>query len=143
MPPLRERRQDIPDLVEYLLDRHARTLRKRIHGVSYEAMQRLCAGRWKGNVRELDNVLQRAVILGEGPLIGSADLPQDLAVVEDDPDLVDDLTEAVRRFKRKHIERVLAHAADKTEAAQRLNIGLSSLYRYLENLQISVPTDAR
>ena len=48
LPPLRERREDIPDLVEYLLDRHARTLGKPIHGVTHEAMQRLRAGRWKG-----------------------------------------------------------------------------------------------
>ena len=143
MPPLRERREDIPDLVEFLLDRHARTLGKRIHGVSHEAMRRLCAGRWKGNVRELDNVLQRAVILGDGPLVTCADLPPDLAVVEEEPGLADELAEAVRRFKRQHIERVLAQTGDKTEAAQRLNIGLSSLYRHLEKLGIGVPTDVR
>ena len=69
MPPLRERREDIPDLVEFLLARHAAALGKRISGVTHEAMQLLMACRWKGNVRELDNALQRAVILGEGPLI--------------------------------------------------------------------------
>src|SRR5947208_2389039 len=108
LPALRERREDIPDLVEYLLDRHARTLGKPIHGVTHEAMQRLRAGRWKGNVRELDNVLERAVILGDGPLITVADLPADLAVVEDDPSLVDDLAEAVKRFEKRHVERGLA-----------------------------------
>ena len=139
LPPLRERREDIPDLVEFLLDRHTRTLGKRIHGVAHEAMRRLCAGRWKGNVRQLDNVLQRAVILGDGPLITCADLAPDLAVVEDDPGLVDDLAEAVARFERKHIERILAQTADKKEAARRLNIGLSSLYRYIERRGISAP----
>ena len=107
------------------------------NGVSHEAMQRLRAGRWKGNVRELDNVLQRAVILGDGPLIGVSDLPADLAVVEDDPSLVDDLDEAVRRFERRHIERVLAQASDKKTAAQRLGIALSSLYRRITDLGIS------
>src|SRR5262249_49052980 len=67
VPPLRERREDIPDLVEFLLVKHARALGKRITGVTYETMQLLLACRWKGNVRELDNALQRAVILGEGP----------------------------------------------------------------------------
>ena len=95
--------------------------------------------RWKGNVRELDNALQRAVILGEGPLITPADLPPDLAPVEGDPALVDDLGEAVRRFERQHIERVLRQAPDKREAAQRLNVGLSSLYRKIAELKISVP----
>src|SRR5947209_621262 len=50
LPALRERREDIPDLVDYLLDRHARTLGKPIHGVTHEAMQRLRAGRWRGHV---------------------------------------------------------------------------------------------
>jgi DNA-binding NtrC family response regulator len=137
LPPLRERREDIPDLVEFLLARHARALGKRITGVAHEAMQRLLAGRWKGNVRELDNVLQRAVILGEGPLVGPADLPPDLAVVPDDPHLVDDLAEAVRRFERQHIERILRQTPDKKEAARRLRMGLSSLYRKIGELGIA------
>src|SRR5262249_51099636 len=64
LPPLRDRREDIPDLIEFLLARHARALGKRIVGVTHETMQLLRACPWRGNVRELDNVLQRAVILG-------------------------------------------------------------------------------
>jgi DNA-binding NtrC family response regulator len=138
LPPLRERREDIPALVEFLLARHARALGKRITGVTHETMQRLRACRWKGNVRELDNVLQRAVILGEGPLITPADLPPDLAPVEGDPNLVDDLGEAVRRFERQHIERILQQTPDKKEAARRLGMGLSSLYRKITELEIQI-----
>ncbi len=137
LPALRERREDIPELVEFLLARHARALGKRVSGVTHEAMQQLRAARWKGNVRELDNALQRAVILGEGSLITPADLPPDLAPVEGDPALVDELSEAVRRFERQHIERVLRQAPDKREAAQRLGVGLSSLYRKIAELKIS------
>src|SRR5262249_59947155 len=90
LPPLRERREDIPPLVEFLLARHARALGKRLTGVTHEAMQLLLACRWRGNVRELDNALQRAAILGEGPLITPADLPPDLAPVEGEPALGDD-----------------------------------------------------
>jgi DNA-binding NtrC family response regulator len=136
LPPLRERREDIPELVELLLVRHARSLGKHVSGVTHEAMQLLRAARWKGNVRELDNALQRAVILGEGPLITPADLPPDLALVEGDPAVVDDLGEAVRRFERQHIERVLQLTQDKREAAQRLGVGLSSLYRKIAELKI-------
>src|SRR5205823_116967 len=88
VPPLRERRDDIPELVEYLLAKHARTLAKRFSGVTHEAMQVLRASPWKGNVRELDNALQRAVILGEGPLVTPADLPPDLAPHATDPTAV-------------------------------------------------------
>jgi transcriptional regulator with PAS, ATPase and Fis domain len=136
IPPLRERREDIPDLVEFLLSRHARTLGKRISAVTHEAMQLLLACRWRGNVRELDNALQRAVILGEGPLITPADLPPDLALVEGDPALVDDLGEAVKSFEKQHIERILRQTPDKKEAARRLGMGLSSLYRRIAELNI-------
>jgi DNA-binding NtrC family response regulator len=99
----------------------------------------LLACRWRGNIRELDNALQRAVILGEGPLVTPADLPPDLAPVEGDPALVDDLGEAVKRFEKQHIERILRQTPDKKEAAIRLNMGLSSLYRRITELGIQTP----
>jgi DNA-binding NtrC family response regulator len=139
LPPLRDRREDIPELVEFLLAKHARTLNKPIAGVSHEAMRLLIACPWKGNVRELDNALQRAVILGDGPLVTPMDLPPDLAPVVDDPSLVDDLSQAVKRFERRHIERVLRQSPDKKEAAKRLGIGLSSLYRKIDELNVEVP----
>jgi DNA-binding NtrC family response regulator len=140
LPPLRDRRDDIPDLVTHLLGRHAEALGKRIAGVTHEAMQILMACRWRGNVRELDNALQRAAILGEGPLITPADLPPDLAPVEGDPALVDDLGEAVKRFEKQHIERILRQTPDKREAARRLGMGLSSLYRRISELGIQTQT---
>jgi DNA-binding NtrC family response regulator len=144
IPPLRERREDIPALVDHLLARHARALGKRITGVTHEAMQLLMACRWRGNVRELDNALQRAVILGEGPLVTPADLPPDLAPAPGDPGPADDLGEAVKRFEKQHIERILRQTPDKKEAARRLNMGLSSLYRRIAELGIRVQSvDAR
>jgi len=92
---------------------------------------------WPGNVRELDNALQRAAILGDGPVIRRGDLPPDLAPLENDPFAVDDLGEAVRRFEKQHIERLLKQVPDKREAAQRLGVGLSSLYRRIAELGIS------
>jgi DNA-binding NtrC family response regulator len=139
VPPLRDRREDIPELITYLLHRHATALGKRIHGVDHEAMQLLLACPWRGNVRELDNALQRAVILGEGPLVTPADLPPDLAPVEGDPSLVDELSEAVKRFEKQHIERILRQTPDKREAAKRLGMGLSSLYRRIAELGIQAP----
>jgi DNA-binding NtrC family response regulator len=133
IPPLRDRPEDIPDLVEVLLAKQARVLGKRVNGVSHEAMQRLITCRWKGNVRELENALQRAVILGEGPLVTPTDLPPDL-VPDPEAVMVEDLNEAVRRFEKRHIERILQQTPDKKEAAQRLGMGLSSLYRRITEL---------
>lgn len=137
IPPLRERREDIPQIVEFLLARHARAMGKRISGATHETMQLLMACPWRGNVRELDNALQRAVILGDGPLVTPGDLPPDLAPVPNDPGLVDDLAEAIRRFERQHIARVMRQSTDKKEAANRLGIGLSSLYRKIGDLGLA------
>jgi DNA-binding NtrC family response regulator len=139
IPPLRERREDIPALVEHLLRRHAQALGKRITGLTHEAMLLLLACRWRGNVRELDNALQRAVILGEGPLITPADLPPDLVPAQEACAVIDKLAEAVSRFEKGHIERILRETPDKKEAARRLDIGLSSLYRRIAELGIQVP----
>jgi len=141
LPPLRDRREDIPDLVEYLLSKHARSLGKRVTGVSHEAMQLLMASKWKGNIRELDNALQRAVILGESTLITPEDLPPDISPIGNDPYLIDNLGKAVERFEKIHIERILRQTPDKKEASRRLDIGLSSLYRKIEQLEIQVPKD--
>jgi DNA-binding NtrC family response regulator len=137
VPPLRERREDIPELVDRLLVRHSKAMGKRINGVSHEVMQLLLGHTWKGNIRELDNALQRALILGDGPLITPADLPPDLVPQPGDPFTVDDLDEAVKRFERLHIERMLRLVPDKRDAAKRLGIGLSSLYRKIEQLGLS------
>jgi DNA-binding NtrC family response regulator len=136
IPPLRERREDVPDLVDFLLVKHSRVLGKRPMTVTHEAMQLLLACPWKGNVRELDNALQRAMILGEGPRITPVDLPPDLAPNLQDPALVDDLEEAVARFEKQHIERILRVTPDKREAARRLGVALSSLYRKISDLKI-------
>jgi transcriptional regulator with PAS, ATPase and Fis domain len=136
LPPLRERREDIPELVDFLIAKHSRQLGKPVKGVTHEAMRMLSSCRWKGNVRELDNAIQRALILGEGELIVPADLPPDLAPAITDPTAVEDLNEAVRRFEKQHIERILADTPDKKEAARRLNMGLSSLYRRIAELEI-------
>jgi DNA-binding NtrC family response regulator len=140
VPPLRERREDIPELVDFLLAKHARVLGKKCRGLTLEALQLLSACPWKGNVRELDNVLQRAVILGEGPLIAPADLPPDLAPAPGDPAGVEQLAEAVRRFEKLHLERILRTSPDKKEAARRLDMGLSSLYRKIAELEIRIDT---
>ena len=137
LPALRERREDIPELAERLLAKHARAMGKRVAGLSHEAMGLLVAHPWKGNIRELDNALQRAVILGDGPLVLPCDLPPDFAPLPCDPAGLDELNAAVARFEKLHIERVLRQVADKREAAKRLGIGLSSLYRRIEQYGIA------
>ncbi|QEL16491.1 sigma-54-dependent transcriptional regulator [Limnoglobus roseus] len=136
LPPLRERREDIPEFVEHLVAKHAGAMSKRFAGANREAMELLVRYPWKGNVRELDNAIQRAIILGDGPLIRPTDLSPDIAPDPADPSAVDDLNAAAARFEKQHIERILRQTPDKREAAKRLGIGLSSLYRKIEQLGI-------
>lgn len=136
LPPLRDRREDIPELVDHLLAKHSRAMGKSIAGATHEAIQVLRAAAWRGNIRELDNALQRAVILGDGPMITPSDLPPDLVPREDDPSAVDELSAAVERFEKLHIQRLLRQTSDKREAARRLGIGISSLYRKIEQYGI-------
>ncbi|MBV8462971.1 MAG: sigma-54-dependent Fis family transcriptional regulator, partial [Acidimicrobiales bacterium] len=138
LPPLRDRREDIPELVATLLARHARRLGKRVDGVDNATIRGLLAAPWRGNVRELDNALERAVILAEGPILTPDDFPAGL-VPESGPAAGagtvagDDLRAALRDYERQHIQRVLSDCGDdKREAARRLGLGLSSLYRKLE-----------
>lgn len=139
IPPLRDRREDIPPLVEHLLRIHNRELKKSFRGVDAETMKLLLSLPWKGNVRELDNVLEHAMILGSGEWITVRDLPRsvrsDAGGAEEA--IGDDLRDAVRAFERAHILGVLSRAEqDKRVAAQRLGVSLSSLYRKLEELEI-------
>jgi two-component system, NtrC family, response regulator AtoC len=75
LPPLRERREDIPGLAKYFLRRFAAETKKNFAGIEAEAEAKLVAYEWPGNVRELANVIERAVVLGQGPLVTLDDLP--------------------------------------------------------------------
>ncbi len=136
LPPLRDRREDIPELVDVLLARHARRLGKRVDGLDNATVRGLMAAPWKGNVRELDNALERAVILAEDTILTPVDFPPGLIAGAGEAGVpVDDLRSAVRDFERQQIGRVLQSCSDdKREAARRLGLGLSSLYRKLEEL---------
>ena len=83
LPPLRDRREDIPDLVAHLLAKHAKSLGKRVNGVDNATIRGLMAARWTGNVRELDNALERAVILSEDPTLTPDDFPPGLILEAD------------------------------------------------------------
>ncbi len=137
LPPLRERREDIPLLVEHFVKKYNAEMGKHCLRVSDEAMKQLVAQEWKGNVRELQNVIERAVIFAEGQRIEV----RDIALVGSDasPGLEggDDLQSAVRAYEKEQIYRALnKYSWDKAETAKALGIGLSSLYRKIDELGI-------
>lgn len=138
MPPLRERRVDIPRLVEHLIQRHNVEMKKNCKGVTHEAMQLLIAAPWKGNVREMENVLERAMILGSNEWLGSEDLPSRGVFRRDTGHPGGyELKSALQGYEKSHIDYVLREAGqDRGRAAKLLGISRSSLYRKMEQLGI-------
>jgi two-component system response regulator PilR (NtrC family) len=133
--PLRERRDDIPLLVEHFVSRLNGRLKRRVLGVDRPAMRVLMSASWRGNARELENVLERAMIFADGDFIGIGDLPAELAGSLHCPTQSDDLRTAVRAYEREHIRQVLASVdGNKEEAARRLGVNASTLYRRLKGL---------
>jgi DNA-binding NtrC family response regulator len=136
VPPLRERLDDIPELVEAFIGKHATAMGKRVSSASSETIRLLMQAQWKGNVRQLDNAIERAVMMCESTQIDPTDLPPDLLGLGQPLPDTDDLRSALRHYERLHISRVLRQWPDKREAAKRLKLGLSSLYRKIEELDI-------
>jgi DNA-binding NtrC family response regulator len=138
IPPLRERVDDVPELVEFFVAKHSRAMGQTATGATSETIRLLMSNLWKGNFRQLDNAIERAVMMCDGTQIRPNDLPADLRGDEQSLPDTDDLRSALRHYERLHISRVLRQWPDKREAAKRLKLGLSSLYRKIEELGIDL-----
>jgi DNA-binding NtrC family response regulator len=137
IPPLRKRLEDLPGLVEHLIRRHNLEMKTNYKGVDSATMRILMSLPWKGNIRELDNVLERAMILGNGEWISPADLPGRQSAADGETGADDNLTKAVELYEKNHIERTLVKVGgDKIRAAELLGLSLSTLYRKIEKLAV-------
>jgi len=128
IPPLRERREDIPLLVSHFLAKHAR----RVQAPFLEdgALALLCAHDWPGNVRELENAIESALAIATGPRLRAGDLP--MRIQSAAPGSLASIPLTLEAYERAALERALAEAhGDARAAAQRLGIGRSTLYRKL------------
>jgi two-component system response regulator AtoC len=128
LPPLRERRGDIPLLVRHLMRRLNAKLRTAFVAIEPEALCTLVEQPWKGNVRELENVLERAMVLGGGQTLSL----RHFATYAGPPaaPLERGLRDALRQFEQRHVRDVLSEVGfDKRQAARLLRISLASLYR--------------
>ncbi len=139
MPPLRSRRQDIPQLTAHFLAAFATRSRRRVTGVSPEARRCLRAYDWPGNVRELGNALERAVVLGDAPEIVPEDLPDTVldsgSAVE--PSGTSRFHTVVADAKRRAIREALQEADDcVTDAARLLGLHPNYLHRLLGSLKL-------
>ena len=140
LPSLTERAEDIPLLVQHFVSKHAQEMNKPVKGVDNEVMKSLLAHSWKGEIRELENIIERAVIFAEGNLITKQDLPSFFEQRQDAVYAFDarrSMKDAVDEFERQYISHVLrANQFNKEATAKALKISLSSLYRKIEELDI-------
>ena len=141
LPSLKERDSDIPLLADFFLDKYRKQMNKSILGISNDAMRALINHEWKGEIRELENVMERAVIFCNEDLINIKHLPMQFQSETGPADFSPSgsLDESVRRFEKDIITRALeSNEFNKEKTAETLQVGLSTLYRKMKELNIQV-----
>ncbi len=155
LPPLRDRKSDLPLLIQHFIDRASRAMGKTVAGVTEETQRVLISYGWPGNIRELENVMERAVILAKRPKLDVEDLPDELrfqsdgtsmAVADQEEEAQTEeaaeqtttlLKDALKMPERELILKVLAEVRwSRSEAAKRLGIHRSTLYHKIRKLGI-------
>ena len=139
IPPLRERIEDIPLLIERMLPGISQRLGKKVTGVSPQAIRYLQEYKWPGNVRELENILERGVIVAQESIVGIEDIPE--SVVQGKSSLPMNSVEllSLAQVERRAIIDTLAEISSIVEAAQILGVSRSTLYRKMNEYQILIP----
>ena len=140
IPPLRDRRDDIPVLVEFFFKRLERAAGGRRVRITSSAVDAMCSFHWPGNVRELEHVIERSYVLSEGDVIDVLDLPERLREVNKVPSV--DALVPLEEIERRYIVRVLKETGgNRTRAARILGIDRKTLYRKVRMGQID-PIDS-
>ena len=140
LPPLRERKEDIPELARHFLMRFAGESKKNFTELSQHAMEKLVAYDWPGNVRELANVVERAIVLGQPPAIQADDLPMEIvaATRQDQLDRPLNYQETVDEYRREVIVKALQQSnGNRTAAAKLLGLERAYLQRLLKSFGIN------
>ena len=137
LPPLRERKKDIPALAQFFLNVFSTKTNNAVTGMSKEFLEHLQQHNWKGNIRELKNIIERAVILADSSELTLENLPLELQAANFNPQKTLS-TFDLAGVEKSHIQKVLLYTkGNKTEAAKLLNIGLTTLYRKIEEYGLS------
>jgi len=137
LPPLREHPDDIPLLAEYFAARYAKRCNREVQGISAEARASLARYDWPGNIRELENAMERAVVIGSSHFILPEDLPETL--FEASPASAAEPAryhDAVRKLKRQLILSAFEQSGSITEAAKLLDLNPNYLHRLIRNLDL-------
>jgi two-component system, NtrC family, response regulator AtoC len=140
LPPLRDRKEDIPELVQYFIHRFAQESKRDVSRISNEALARLVSYDWPGNVRELANVIERAVVIGRSPVIHQVDLPLEILVPRSQQAENANLSyqEATNRYRRELIMKTLQQTNwNRSAAAKLLGLERSYFLKLMKALEIT------
>jgi len=137
LPPLRERKEDVPVLAEFFLQRFSLETKKGFTEISDEAMTRLVSYDWPGNVRELVNVLERVVVIGEGPAVAEQDLPPEVRGEQTPIPEGISYHQAILAYRREMVLQALrTNQGNRIAAARELGLHEKSLSRLIRSLGI-------
>jgi PAS domain S-box-containing protein len=140
LPPLRRRKEDIPILVDQFITRFNRLHEKHLKGISAEALSLLMAHDWPGNIRELENVIERSFILCKEGFIGIVHLPEELTTHGRAQDFDSSMRTARELLEAQTIHSALVrNAYNRLAAAKELGIHKSTLFRKMKKLRVSLP----
>ncbi len=140
LPPLRERREDIPLLVRHFITKYSREFEKSVNGISAEALHRLSIYHWPGNVRELEHVIERGIVLCDGAVLQA----QDIALPSSSPggrqeSLQEAKAKEIARFEKNYIQGLLcACSGNITKAAQVAQKNRRAFWQLIQKHQIDV-----
>jgi len=135
LPSLRDRKSDIPALAQHFLEVFAQKTGNNIRTISKDFLQQLQQHSWKGNIRELKNIIERAVILNDGGELNTTSLPADFEISTNTTSGMS--AYSLASVEKLHIQRILNHTkGNKTETARLLDIGLTTLYRKIEEYKL-------
>jgi DNA-binding NtrC family response regulator len=137
IPPLRERKEDISVLVRHFIEKYSRENNKKVKRIADEALEVLYGYPWPGNIRELRNVIERAVVLATGEEITVAELP-DRIKTQQGAKVSQSLRDKVEYYEARIIKETLeAHSWNKEDTARALDVDLATLYRKIKKLGIA------
>jgi transcriptional regulator with PAS, ATPase and Fis domain len=137
MPPLRQMKDDILLLAQYFVSRLCQKMPRKVRGISPEAQKFLLQYDWPGNVRELQNVIERALLLGSTEFVLPEDLPEALLMAKSKENGASTYHDALNEYKKQLVFKAFEGTnVNYQEAASRLGLHVSNLYRLVHNLKL-------
>jgi DNA-binding NtrC family response regulator len=137
LPTLASRREDLPLLERYFVQKFAAEYNKPITGLTRRAQSRMATYPWPGNIRELENVIGNACMMTDGKFLDISDLPERLQGEFTDPLAADDAFLPLEEVQRRHVLRVLEMVGgNKVRAAEILGVGRATIYQLLARIKL-------